>query len=126
MATPLHNQTDSQGRKQGYWEETDEYGFIRKGHYVDDLRQGLWKVYYDDIHQAEEHYLNGKRHGLWKRYHHDGVTLWIKGHYLDDKRQGLWKRYRPDGTFESCTLYNMDKELFSSPLLILPSWLNLL
>ena len=148
MAKKLINQTDSQGRKQGYWKETDKYGFIWKGHYVDDLRQGLWKNYYKDgTFMGEGHYLNGKLHGLWKVYYQDG-TLMSEGHYLNGERQGLWKdyhedgtpmregnylnwekhglwkSYHEDGTLESCTLYNMGKELFSSPLLILPSWLN--
>ena len=132
MATQLHNQTDSQGRKQGYWEETDgwghtEFGYTEKGHYVDGLRQGLWKNYYKDgTLMGEEHYLNGELHGLWKSYHDDGATLWGEGHYLNDMKHGLWKKYHEDGTLESCTLYNMDEELFSSPLLLLLPWLNLI
>jgi antitoxin component YwqK of YwqJK toxin-antitoxin module len=155
MAEQPHNQTDSQGRKQGYWEETDgwaptEFGYTEKGHYVDGLRQGLWKNYYKDgtlmgeehylngeLHGlwkvyydngtlgSEGHYLNGKPHGLWKSYHSNGTLQW-EGHYLNGEQHGLWKRYHEDGTLESCTLYNMDEELFSSPLLILPSWLNLI
>jgi antitoxin component YwqK of YwqJK toxin-antitoxin module len=155
MKEQLHNQRDSQGRKQGYWEETEESGPVKghiiKGHYVDGLREGLWKWYREDDTLREEghylddkrhglwkwyhddgtlgsevHYLDNKRHGLWKTYYKDGVTLWEEGHYLDDMQHGLRKWYHREGTLESCTLYNMGKELFSSPLLILPSWLNLI
>jgi antitoxin component YwqK of YwqJK toxin-antitoxin module len=126
MKEQLHNQTDSQGRKQGYWEETDKYDLIWKGHYVDGLREGLWQTYFSNgILWKEEHYLNGKRHGLWKMYRRDG-TLQEEVHYLNGDLHGLWKWYHKDGTLESCSLYNMDEVLSTSPLLFLLPWLNLL
>ena len=123
MAEQPHNQTDSQGRKQGYWEETGKWGKIEKGHYVDGLRQGawqiyredgvtlgsegnylngerqgLWKSYYDDgILREEGPYHNGQQHGLWKVYHEDGVTLYVEGHYLKGDKHGVWKYHHSDG-----------------------------
>jgi len=99
MPTPLINQTDSQGRKQGYWEETQKSAYTEKGHYVDGLRQGVWKTYYiDGTLWSEGTYLNDMRHGLWKHYYEDGVTLSKEFHYLNGQLYGSFKGYDKDGT----------------------------
>ncbi len=116
MADTLINQTDSQGRKQGPWEEHGK-SFIEKGHYVDGLRQGLWKSYYKDgwgrikLH-SEGDYADGLREGLWKWYDKDGDGLvWISGEgtYHNNLRQGVWKSYYWQGTIESEFHYKDDK-----------------
>jgi hypothetical protein len=115
MEEQLHNQTDSQGRKQGYWEtpfEHDRYikadlgehsrrsGFwehyvegIGKGQYVDGMRQGKWKYYYskNGLLESEGHYKDDLRHGFWKYYNYSGSPI-IEGHYLNDHKEGLWKK----------------------------------
>ena len=110
MAEQPHNQTDSQGRKQGYWEETGRLGETGKGLYVDDLRQGLWKAYNSNgTLWWENHYLNGELHGIHKRYRldSDGAILY-EATYLNGKVHGTRKKYYDDGTLESETLYQND------------------
>jgi hypothetical protein len=41
MKQEILNQIDPQGLKQGLWMESDEYGYTYKGHYIDDLKEGL-------------------------------------------------------------------------------------
>jgi len=99
MAEQLINQTDAQGRKQGYWEETGKWSDTEKGHYVDGLRQGLWKGYRSKNGKLrwESHYLNDIPHGLEKQYREDGVTLSSEGPYLNGNQHGHWKWYQQDG-----------------------------
>ena len=122
MATPLHNQTDSRGRKQGPWEELNSRGELEKGHYQDGIRRGVWKGYSKgDYHYKpgeffseifyengkmylykkywsggrlleEAHYKNGKLHGPYKKLL-PGGSPWTEGQYKNDKRHGHWKFY---------------------------------
>jgi hypothetical protein len=85
MAAQLLNQTDAQGRKQGLWKERKKYGLTSKGHYKDDLEEGLWEEYrLDDTLWSRGHYLHGKEHGLWEGYHENG-TFWGRYHYHHGK-----------------------------------------
>ena len=59
------NQYDSEGRKQGYWEEywVGTNKLNSKGFYKDDKQDGVWKHYHhkgDDILWYEESHKNGK------------------------------------------------------------------
>jgi antitoxin component YwqK of YwqJK toxin-antitoxin module len=133
MAAQLLNQTDAQGRKQGLWMESDEYGYTSKVHYKDDLEEGLWEHYYPDgtlwwrrhyLHgqwhgpcelyyedgtfRARGHYLHGGKHGLWEDYWHDS-TIWTRCHYRHGQRHGLWEDYYSDGTLWSRRQYHNGK-----------------
>jgi antitoxin component YwqK of YwqJK toxin-antitoxin module len=57
------NQYDSEGRKQGYWEENlsnSLYKLNSKGNYVDDVKDGMWVNYHSDGSiWYEEEFKNG-------------------------------------------------------------------
>jgi uncharacterized protein len=134
METQLINQRDSQGRKQGPWEEPGFSGeYTAYGIYKDDLRQGLWQKYrgddtlwqelhyVDDILQGvgREYYPNenirsiftfkkGMLHGPFKKYWPDGITPWEEGQFKDGLLEGLWKYYHHDGTLRKSTFYIKD------------------
>jgi antitoxin component YwqK of YwqJK toxin-antitoxin module len=124
------NQTDSQGRKQGPWVETDRERFTYKGHYVNGLKEGVWEGYRPDgtlwqrghFHHGEKHgtleyyhpdgtledrghYHHGKPHGVWESYRTDGTLEW-RGHYHHDEQHGVWEWYYPDGTLHWRTHYH--------------------
>lgn len=72
------NQVDSNGRKQGYWEEGQFAGIRSKGHYIDNKKDGVWVTTfhllahkYDDKEthiEFKRHYKNGKFIGLVEFY----------------------------------------------------------
>jgi len=100
------NQTDSQGRKQGYWEEMDINKHLWKGHYKNNKKEGIWRAYSDNkVLLSEVQYINNKKEGLAVEYNHNG-KLSRKGHYLRGKEHGLWKGYHETGAFSSIVHYH--------------------
>ena len=55
------NQFNSQGNREGYWEEYYDNGQLSsKGHYVNGRREGFWEDYYDNGQLAHKgHFVNG-------------------------------------------------------------------
>jgi lysozyme len=92
------NQYDSEGRKQGIWEERDD----------DD------DVYYDEIGKGL--YLNNERNGVWVFYYLDG-QIFAKGQYVGGLPNGIWEYYNKiSGELEGKTLFNNGKFVDVLPL----------
>lgn len=105
------NQTDSQGRKQGYWEETSIHPHFSRGFYKDDLRQGMWEdCHLDGTLWIRHHYHQGKLHGVEEQYQYEG-TLSMRGHYHHDERHGVWEYYYTDGTLWLRSHYHQGKRI---------------
>jgi antitoxin component YwqK of YwqJK toxin-antitoxin module len=69
------NQYDSEGNKDGYWEDYYSDGGV--------YSQGNFKNNYQD--------------GEWKYYYGDG-TLWVIGNFINGNKEGHWKKYGfPEG-----------------------------
>ena len=82
METKL-NQTDTQGRKQGPWEEHYANGNLwYKGSYLNDIEIGIWEWYW----------ING--------------NLMYKGSYLDGKETGTWEWYDIEGNLKKVIYYH--------------------
>jgi antitoxin component YwqK of YwqJK toxin-antitoxin module len=69
-----------------------------KGHYNNNLKHGLWTVYYDvyDIHDVPReswNYYFGKLHGEYKQYYPETGLFKIEGKYNNDKKDGVWTMF---------------------------------
>ena len=77
------NQKDSQGRKQGYWEDIGTRmilnlrgDYIEKGDYVDNLREGVWETW-----TTKDNGLHAKERLLIKTFYKNDLPLGVKEHY---------------------------------------------
>jgi len=89
------NQKNSDGLKQGYWE--DHYqntNTWHKGHYKDDKRVGYWeeedRLAKDFLHKG--FYEDGLKQGVWEEYAPNG-EIFAVGPYIDNEKNGEWKVY---------------------------------
>ena len=88
------NLIDAKGLKQGYWEEHTRH-YLEKGLYVDNKREGDWKIFSKDNRflWAQGPYKNGMRHGDWEEYQAILDIIVAKGSYLEDQKNGYWEEY---------------------------------
>lgn len=115
------NQTDPQGRKQGFWQKRDAAGkLIYEGTFKDDHPAGEMKRYHpngtvkavllfsensDTVSArlfdqkgklvAKGFYLGQKKTGEWSNYTEERLVS--TENYLEDRKNGIAKRYYPSG-----------------------------
>jgi antitoxin component YwqK of YwqJK toxin-antitoxin module len=109
------NQTDSNGRRQGYWIITgaiaNDTKFaatakVEEGNYVDSRREGVWKRYWPSGKiRSEIAYSAGKPHGWYKTYYENGQTE-EESQWYDNKNVGLFQRYHMNGTLQQHFNFN--------------------
>ncbi|MBN1182452.1 MAG: toxin-antitoxin system YwqK family antitoxin [Bacteroidales bacterium] len=118
------NQTDAQGRKQGYWKKTNEEGkLIYEGYFKDNKPVDTLKRYFEDgslkalMIYSEKHdtiegvlffenggvsaegkYLNKEKTGLWKYYSEYFKCLIQEETYIMGKKEGLSVNYYQNGS----------------------------
>ena len=67
------------------------------GEFKDELRDGLWKAWYDNGKPwSEGEYKEGKRNGKGIYYYNNGLK-YIEGIYSNDVRVGNWRFYDTTG-----------------------------
>jgi antitoxin component YwqK of YwqJK toxin-antitoxin module len=119
----LFNQTDKQGKKQGYWKVKYEGGGIKySAFFKDDKPVGLMKRYFEDhtikaellfeangvkaraklYYQAgpvaaEGNYINSLKDSTWNYYSYYTKTLSNRETYIKDKKNGVSISYYPNG-----------------------------
>jgi antitoxin component YwqK of YwqJK toxin-antitoxin module len=97
------NHTDSNGLKQGPWEELhikkiklSERNTLReeqteRGHYKDSLREGTWLTYNKEERIVKETtYLKGELEGPYKVFLFSPDFCDTQGQYKANKREGFW------------------------------------
>ena len=134
------NQYTHDGKKNGIWEEYDEYdGSIQKGPYKNGLKQGYWE-FYDENGQLYKKglYKNDKKDGIWEKYDENGQLhkkvsykndgnlietelyengqLFYKFSYNNDKADGIWEFYNKNGSLREKRLYDNGKLVKQLPL----------
>ncbi|NRA12910.1 MAG: hypothetical protein HRT57_13220 [Crocinitomicaceae bacterium] len=86
------NNIDKNGKRQGYWiiygKDQPKVGIpddqiYKEGFYIDDRKEGLWKIYYKD-----------------------GIHVRLKGNYKDNKPAGEYKKYWQTGTLKEEGTYH--------------------
>lgn len=117
------NQTDNQGRKQGFWKKYNGMGYLRyEGHFEDDIPVGEFKYYYPngnirtismmsdngDLSRSKLYHRNGKlmaegkyfkqsKDSIWNYYSENFGILLSTETYVNTVKQGVWKTYYPSG-----------------------------
>lgn len=105
------------------WSATGQV--VQDGQYVDGVRDGDWKLYYENGKPCKtEHYLHGKLDGSWTTWREDGTRerdvsfkagerdgLWVTydatgkkkltaESYKADRRDGIWQTWFPSGQLQ--------------------------
>ena len=70
----------------GFYLETDNHSFVRKGYYKKGKRNGFWYIK-EEEKVSKGHYKNDKKIGLWEERVFSNVA---KGKYKHGKKHGLW------------------------------------
>ncbi|PCJ89891.1 MAG: hypothetical protein COA57_00835 [Flavobacteriales bacterium] len=100
------NQIDNNNLKQGHWIYTGEMldkaeykpkQKVEEGLYVDNRKNGNWKLYFPNENpRAEITFVNNRPDGHYKTYYKDG-TLEEEGTFINRKQVGDFKRYHENG-----------------------------
>lgn len=97
------------GPKNGKWKEFNKHAIlISEGFYVNDIRDGLWKFYYDSGELLiEEEYELGKKNGKYNSFFRNG-KLMSHGKFSHDLRQGEFKVYNEQGRLTKVLVFKDD------------------
>lgn len=85
--------------KNGKWKEYNKHAvLIAEGHYVNGLKHGLWREYYDETGSImiEENYQHGIPHGRYMSFHPNG-QVFSRGQFYNGQRQGIFSVYDEQG-----------------------------
>jgi antitoxin component YwqK of YwqJK toxin-antitoxin module len=134
------NQYTHDGKKNGIWEEYDEYdGSFEKGSYKNGLKQGYWEFYDENGELYKKGlYKNDKKDGIWEKYDENGQLhkkvsykndgnlietelyengqLFYKFSYNNDKADGIWEFYNKNGSLREKRLYDNGKLVKQLPI----------
>jgi antitoxin component YwqK of YwqJK toxin-antitoxin module len=84
------------GSMEGDWTITVN-GFIEKGTYLDNVKDGLWKYYYTaDTLYFEGRFVDGNADGKHTWFYRNGKIM-KSGAYMMGLKEGYWKYYDEDG-----------------------------
>ncbi len=76
-----------EGRKQGYFFETDGHTFSTEGYYKNNKKDGLWKISKDGFLE-EINYRRGLKSGIY--YSYDMENFATRGQYKKGTKDGVW------------------------------------
>lgn len=85
--------------KNGKYKEFNKHAvLISEGSYLNNLKHGVWREYYDQTGSLmiEENYRHGIQHGRFSCFHPNGKLL-SEGNYIDGKREGEFLVYDDEG-----------------------------
>jgi len=102
------NQVDAKGLKTGYWIHYSNDGKtkIEEGNYIENKKDGLWKVYFPNGKVKHEiTYVKGSAKGYAKIYYADG-TLQEEGIWNEIYWTGQYRYYYPNGQAAYIWNYN--------------------
>jgi antitoxin component YwqK of YwqJK toxin-antitoxin module len=85
--------------KNGKWKEFNKHAvLVSEGEYVNGLKHGIWREYYDDTGALliEENYKNGIPHGQYRSFYPNG-QLCGEGEFINGFREGYFRLYDEQG-----------------------------
>ncbi len=106
------NQTDANGKKQGFWKKTAADGKkLYEGHFKNGKPCGEFHYYYDDgVTKAVSQFSADGRTTMTRAFFPNGKPM-AEGRFVDEKREGLWKFYsEQDGALISEENYRNGKK----------------
>ena len=100
------NYTDDAGMKQGLWVITKNGHKLEEGMYVNNIKTGNWRAYYDNQHLKHEiNYTKGEARGTAHFYYENG-KLRESGNWQIDHWEGSYKYYFESGQLSYDWFYN--------------------
>ena len=93
--------------KDGKWIEFNKHAvLIAEGVYVNNLKHGMWREYYDDTGSIliEENYRHGIQHGFYRSFHPNGQML-SEGSFDNGSREGYFRVYDEHGNHIKSILF---------------------
>lgn len=85
--------------RNGKWKEFNKRAvLIAEGNYVNGLKHGVWREYYDDTGSVliEENFVHGIQHGRYAAFHPNGQVL-SEGEFRNGLREGCFRVYDESG-----------------------------
>jgi antitoxin component YwqK of YwqJK toxin-antitoxin module len=108
MVSPLlgqTNETDKEGRKQGYWEKKHPDGKIHyKGQFKDGIPFGKFK-YYDKEGTISSILEYQSSDTVMGTHYHSNSKKAAYGYYVNQKKEGVWRFYDRKGVISSEEIY---------------------
>jgi len=90
----IFNQTDKQGKKQGYWKVKYEDGVIKyTAFFKDDKPVGLMKRYFEDNTLKAEMYFNKDGIRSKAKIYYQAGSLAADGNYINSLKDSTWNYY---------------------------------
>jgi len=88
------NKVDSNGQKQGSWEETKPNGDLMKGWYKDGKKSGAWATFQKNGKVSlVESYVDGKKNGIFIEFDNNSFQAGVE-FYKDDLLDGVSTKYQ--------------------------------
>src|ERR1035437_1509121 len=98
-----------EGEKNGLW-VTRVGEVIEEGNYVNDLKEGVWKIHYKDgILAYQGNYIQGNPDGVHSYYYEDG-TIREEQNYVNGIKEKAWRKYTLEGNLFLTIDYKNDVE----------------
>lgn len=110
LLSNLFNRPKPKAKKNGKWKEYNKHAIlISEGNYIDGLKDGLWRFYYDSGElMIEEYYDLGKKHGPYTMYHRNGV-IGSQGQFKNDLREGFFQCFDESGKMIKALAFKEDR-----------------
>lgn len=74
-----------------------------------EVKQGEYKMYYNDILLCKGYYYNGLKHGPWAKYYPNG-SISTSGAYIKGKKNGVWKFIYENGNLASVSQFRLGEK----------------
>lgn len=72
--------------------------------YSTSIKQGEYKMYYNNVLLCKGYYYNGLKHGPWTKYYPSG-KISTAGAYAKGRKNGVWKFFYENGTLASVSQF---------------------
>ena len=69
---------------------------VAEGNYVDQQKEGLWKIYRDNLLVADETYVKGVKNGVAHQYYETGFVM-EESHWVNGEKNGDYELFYPSG-----------------------------
>jgi len=98
-------------KKDGIWRVDQVAGDYSIHHWSKGQREGLWETWRSSgRRKAVEAYLGGKRHGIFAEWFESG-SLYVSGSYDNDEKEGPWVEFHENGKLKKLELFRRGERI---------------